>query len=162
MGPGIAFASEKGLLAPETRNGAGLALLLVMAFTSLKGSWPKLRFRPPSTEESLPPRVRDIRRLWASRSNSLSSMLSRVRKSGLLVTGLVLGFSFSFILPPSPRAANMSFLFSFHPGSRILGPLSLDQTAVIRSLKDALSPSLSGRADEFFLPLSATGDASMN
>lgn len=162
-----ALASEKGLLAPEAMGGPFRCLLLVMALRSLKGSSPKSRLSPPRPDPSLPPRVRDIRRSrWASRSSSLSSMLSKVKKSGLLGSGLELGDDLSFDpLDAIPRAAKMSF-FSSPASSCFPDPLNRAHISMMRSLIDMSLSSRVESADEFFLewlPLVALmGEASMN
>lgn len=106
VGPDMALASEKGL----SEAGPAWPVLRGMALASLKG-FPRSRLSPPRLPPP-PSRVRDTRRRCASRSTSPSSMLSSVKKSGLLVKGLALDVPlFEFVLPPRPRAAKMSFLF---------------------------------------------------
>lgn len=87
----MAFASENGLFAAETIMGFALAVLLLIAFTSEKGSaMSKFNPRPPRKCCSPP---MDMDRRWllvtllrplvaASRSSCLSSILRSVRKSG--------------------------------------------------------------------------------
>lgn len=163
-GPAMALSSAKGLSEADTTNGPGLR---GMAFASLKG-FPKSRFRSPREDPRLPPppsRVRDTRRRCASRSNSPSSMFSSVKKSGLLVNGLVLDVLFDFVLPPMPRAAKMSFLLlSSKVGVSGCWPLNRPHMSSTRSLIDmSLDPPRGGMADAL-LPLRpfTMGDVSMN
>lgn len=162
----IALASEKGLLAPEAMGGPA-RLLFVMALRSLKGSSPKSRFSPPKPDPSLPPRVRDMRRSrWASRSSSLSSMLSKVKKSGLLGGGLELGDDPSFDpLDAIPRAAKISF-FSSPASSCFPDPMNRAHISMMRSFIDMSLSSREESADEFFLEwlpfVALMGEASMN
>lgn len=142
----MAFASEKGLLAPVKNSGCVFTLGCTVEWLSLKGSPPNSEVSPPRAVPMLAPRAR----LSWCRLASLSNMPLPPSKSGL-VSALDLGLSFFFMLPPMPDAENMSFLFSLHCGPRLRGTPRVAQILIMRSLIVRLLSSRTGEEGGIFL-----------